>query len=73
MIALIVLFSSAVKSLASLPYKYCASFGAAASAPPADSPAVNASFPPAAATAAPRMVCAKICAVLPSASLDLKY
>ncbi len=73
MIALIVLFSSAVKSFASLPYKKLDKTGAAASAPPAESQAVNASFPPAAATAAPRTVWAKICAVLPSASLDLKY
>jgi hypothetical protein len=67
--ALIVLFSSAVKFSVSLPYRYCASFGATASAPPA----VNASFPPAAATAAPNKVCVRRCAVLPSASLPLKY
>ena len=35
--------------------------------------AVKASFPPAAATAAPNSVCAKICVVLPSTSLHLKY
>ena len=59
----IVAFSSAVKSTGFLPYSHCDSIGVVASAPAAAKPPARASFPPAAATAAPNMACASICVV----------
>ncbi|NUE67743.1 hypothetical protein, partial [Snodgrassella sp. ESL0253] len=57
-IADIVDFSAAVKSAGFLPYSHFDSIGAVAFAPAAANAPARASFPPAAATAAPSTACA---------------
>ena len=66
-------FSSAVRSLGSLPYSQSDRSGARASAPPAAKAPLRALLPPAAATAAPRAAWANRWAALPSVPFSLKW